>query len=188
MNHVSFDINLKNLESNKIQTKKIKLNQINNNKENYKKEENEEENENEEFEEKRNYNRNENENYFIGKEDGEEEYEEGDMNENGEEEEGQDVYAFDIQINEASYILLIGKTENSKLIIRLVDKDDENKPFYQNEFSLEELKEINNYFVNFLINWTLSSLFISFLVDFISESMSYVKFCRPKSRVSSFSF
>ena len=59
------DKNKENLESNRIQTKKIELNQINNNKENYKKEENEEENENEEFEEKENYNRNENENYYL---------------------------------------------------------------------------------------------------------------------------
>ena len=77
--------NKENLESNRIQTKKIKLNQINNNKENYKKEENEEENENEEFEEKENYNRNENENYFLGKEDGEEEYEDEENVENADE-------------------------------------------------------------------------------------------------------
>ena len=66
------------------------------------------------------------------------------------EEEGQEfAVAFDIQINDASYILLIGKTEEKKLILRLVDKDDETKPFYQNEFSLDELKEINNYFEHF---------------------------------------
>ena len=86
----------------------------------------------------------------LNKEQNNQEYEEENDNQMVEEEEGQEfAVAFDIQINEASYILLIGKTENSKLIIRLVDKDDENKPFYQNEFSLEELKEINNYFVNF---------------------------------------
>ena len=54
--------------------------------------------------------------------------------------------AFDIQINEGSFILLVGKTEEKKLILRLVDKEDEAKPFYQNEFSLEELKEINSSF------------------------------------------
>jgi len=32
-------------------------------------------------------------------------------NENQEDEEGQDIYAFDIQINEDSYLLVIGKTE-----------------------------------------------------------------------------
>ena len=80
----------------------------------------------------------------------EEEYEEENMNQQMEEEEGQEfAVAFDIQINDGSYILLIGKTEESKLILRLIDKEDENKPFYQNEFSLEELKEINNYFLNF---------------------------------------
>ena len=80
----------------------------------------------------------------------EEEYEEENMNQPMEEEDGQEfAVAFDIQINDGSYILLIGKTEESKLILRLIDKEDENKPFYQNEFSLEELKEINNYFLNF---------------------------------------
>ena len=79
-----------------------------------------------------------------------EEYEEENINQQVEEEEGQEFeVAFDIQINDISYILLIGKTEESKLILRLVDKEDDTKPFYQNEFSLEELKEINNYFLNF---------------------------------------
>ena len=57
---------------------------------------------NEEFVE--NFEENEN---IEGMNQGEEEYEEGDMNENGEEEEGQDVYAFDIQINEDLYLLVI---------------------------------------------------------------------------------
>ena len=45
-----------------------------------------------------------------------EEYDEENMNENGEEEEGQDVYAFDIQINDDSYLLVIGKTDENKLL------------------------------------------------------------------------
>ena len=79
-----------------------------------------------------------------------EEYVEENINQGVEEEEGQEfTVAFDIQINDDSYILLIGKTEESKLILRLVDKEDETKPFFQNEFSLDELKEINNYFLHF---------------------------------------
>ena len=79
-----------------------------------------------------------------------EEYEEENPNQAIEEEEGQEfTVAFDIQINDGSYILLIGKTEEKKLILRLVDKEDETKPFFQNEFSLDELKEINNYFLHF---------------------------------------
>ena len=80
----------------------------------------------------------------------EEEYEEENINQPMEEEEGQEfAVAFDIQINDNSYILLIGKTEERKLILRLIEKEDETKPSYQNEFSFEELKEINNYFLNF---------------------------------------
>ena len=74
----------------------------------------------------------------------EEEYDE--VNEMNEEDGPIFSVAFDIQINEGSFILLVGKTEEKKLILRLVDKEDEAKPFYQNEFSLEELKEINSYF------------------------------------------
>ena len=74
----------------------------------------------------------------------EEEYEEA--NEMNDEEGPIFSVAFDIQINEGSFILLVGKTEEKKLILRLVDKEDEAKPFYQNEFSLEELKEINSSF------------------------------------------
>ena len=74
----------------------------------------------------------------------EEEYEEG--NEVNEEDGQEFSVAFDIQINEGSFILLVGKTEEKKLILRLVDKEDDAKPFYQNEFSLDELKEINSYF------------------------------------------
>ena len=78
---------------------------------------------------------------------GEEQYEEENMNENGEEE-GQGVFAFDIQINEDQFLLVIGKTDENKLLIRLIDKDEENKPFFQNEFSLEDLRNINPFFNN----------------------------------------
>ena len=79
---------------------------------------------------------------------GEEEYEEENMNENGEEEEGQNVYAFDIQINDDSYLLVTGKTDENKLLFRLIDKEDENKPFFQNDFSLEDLRNLNPFFNN----------------------------------------
>ena len=78
---------------------------------------------------------------------GEEQYEEENMNENGEEE-GQGVFAFDIQINEDQFLLVIGKTDENKLLIRLIDKDEENKPFFQNEFSLDDLRNINPFFNN----------------------------------------
>ena len=79
-----------------------------------------------------------------------EEYEEEDVNQ-GNEEEGQEFkVAFNIQINEGSFILLVGKTVEQKLILRLVDKEDDTKPFYQNEFSLQELKDLNSYFINFI--------------------------------------
>ena len=79
-----------------------------------------------------------------------EEYEEEVINQ-GNEEEGQEFkVAFNIQINEGSFILLVGKTDEKKLILRLVDKDDDSKPFYQNEFSLVELKELNSYFNKFI--------------------------------------
>jgi len=78
-------------------------------------------------------------------EQGDQEYEE-----QANQEEGQMFeVAFDIQMQNGSYILLMGKTEENKLIFRLVDKEDEAKPFYQNEFSLEELKEISSFFNNF---------------------------------------
>ena len=92
-----------------------------------------------------NYEENEN---MEGMNQGEEEYEEENMNENGEEEEGQDVYAFDIQINDDSYLLVIGKTDENKLLLRLIDKDDDTKPFFQNEFSLEDLRNLNPFFSN----------------------------------------
>ena len=65
-------------------------------------------------------------------------------------EDGQEFeVAFDIQINDGSFILLVGKTDENKLILRLVDKEDETKPFFQNEFSLDELKEISSFFNSF---------------------------------------
>ena len=54
-----------------------------------------------------------------------------------------------MQINNNSFILLVGETDENKLILRLVEKDDDTKPFFQNEFSLEELKEISSLFKNF---------------------------------------
>ena len=57
----------------------------------------------------------------------EEEYEEENMmniNQNQEDEEGQDVYAYDIQINYDSYLLIIGKTEENKILLRLINKED----------------------------------------------------------------
>ena len=78
----------------------------------------------------------------------EEEYEEENMMNNQEDEEGQDVYAFDIQINDDSYLLVIGKTEENKILLRLIDKEDQTKPFFQNEFSLDDLRNINPIFNN----------------------------------------
>ena len=98
---------------------------------------------NEEYEE--NYEENEN----MEMEDmnqGEEQYVEN-MDENGEEE-GQDLFAFDIQINDDLYLLVFGKTEENKLLIRMIDKEDENKPFFQNELSLEDLRNVNPFFNN----------------------------------------
>ena len=78
----------------------------------------------------------------------EEDYEE--MGSQAIEEDGQEFeVAFDIQINNGSFILLVGTTDESKLIMRLVEKEDDTKPFYQNEFSLEELKQISPFFQNF---------------------------------------
>ena len=95
------------------------------------------------------YEENDEENENVeGMNQGENEYEEENMNENDEEEEGQDVFAFDIQINEYSYLLVIGKTDENKLLLRLIDKEDETKPYFQNEFSLEDLRNINPFFNN----------------------------------------
>ena len=86
----------------------------------------------------------------------EEEYEEEnlnmlnnpDENDNPEEDEGQDVYAFDVNINDDSFLLVIGKTEENKILLRLGDKVDQTKPYFQNEFSLEDLRKINPIFNN----------------------------------------
>ena len=86
----------------------------------------------------------------------EEEYEEENLNlmnnpnenDNPEEDEGQDVYAFDIKVGQESYLLVIGKTEENKILLRLGDKVDQTKPFFQNEFSLEDLRKINPIFNN----------------------------------------
>ena len=65
---------------------------------------------------------------------------------NQEEGEGQDMYAFEVDINGESYIIIIGKTEENKLFLRLMDKEDQTKPFFQNEFSLDDLRKINPIF------------------------------------------
>lgn len=77
-----------------------------------------------------------------------------DDNANNEEEEEEEEFEeepptiFDIQIGEDSFLLLIGKTEENKLLIKLVDKEeDNNKIFYQNEFSLLDLRKINSFFL-----------------------------------------
>ena len=101
----------------------------------------------------------------------EEEYEEENLNlmnnpmdnENPEEDEGQDVYAFDIKIDDESSLLVIGKTEENKILLRLGDKVDQNKPFFQNEFSLDDLRKINPIFDNvededFAFNYLASNL------------------------------
>ena len=79
----------------------------------------------------------------------ENEYEEDIGNQINEEEGQEFTVAFDMQINNNSFILLVGETDENKLILRLVEKDDDTKPFFQNEFSLEELKEISSLFKNF---------------------------------------
>ena len=68
--------------------------------------------------------------------------------EDGEEEGGelQDVYAFDMQIKDDPYLIIIGKTDENKIFLRLMDKEDQSKPFYHGEFSLEDLKVINPIF------------------------------------------
>ena len=68
--------------------------------------------------------------------------------EDGEEEGGevQDVYAFDMQINDDAYLIIIGKTDENKIFLRLMDKEDQSKPFYHGEFSLEDLRVINQIF------------------------------------------
>ena len=60
--------------------------------------------------------------------------------------EGQDFYAIEMQINDEPYLIVIGKTEENKIFLRLMNKEDQNKPFFHNEFSLEDLKNINPIF------------------------------------------
>ena len=65
---------------------------------------------------------------------------------NQEDGEGQDMYAFEVEINNEAYIIIIGKTDENKIFLRLMDKEDQNKPFFQNEFSLDDLRNINPIF------------------------------------------
>ena len=58
----------------------------------------------------------------------------------------QDVYAFDMEINDDAYLIIIGKTDENKIFLRLMDKVDQSKPFYHGEFSLEDLRVINPIF------------------------------------------
>ena len=71
---------------------------------------------------------------YINQEDGEEG---GDV---------QDVYAFDMQINDDAYLIIIGKTDENKIFLRLMDKEDQSKPYFHGEFSLEDLRVINPIF------------------------------------------
>ena len=68
--------------------------------------------------------------------------------EDGEEEgvEYKDVCVFDMQINDDAYLIIIGKTDENKIFLRLMDKEDQSKPFYHGEFSLEDLRVINQIF------------------------------------------
>ena len=65
---------------------------------------------------------------------------------NQDEGENQDVYAIEMQINDDIYLIIIGKTEENKIFLRLMEKDDQNKPYFHNEFSLEDLRNINPIF------------------------------------------
>ena len=58
----------------------------------------------------------------------------------------QDVYAFDMEINDDAYLIIIGKTDENKIFLRLMDKVDQSKPFFHGEFSLEDLRIINPIF------------------------------------------
>ena len=46
--------------------------------------------------------------------------------------EGQDFYAIEMQINDEPYLIVIGKTEENKIFLRLMNKEDQNKPFFHN--------------------------------------------------------
>jgi len=65
---------------------------------------------------------------------------------NQDEGENQDVYAIEMQINDDIYLIIIGKTDENKIFLRLMEKDDQNKPYFHNEFSLEDLRNINPIF------------------------------------------
>ena len=114
----------------------------------------------------------------------EEEYEEENMMNNQEDEEGQDVYAFDIQINDDSYLLVIGKTEENKILLRLIDKEDQTKPFFQNEFSLDDLRNINPIFNNKL-NLLLISLTKKKKLKLISCFLKVLKKLEMKMKMKS---
>lgn len=66
-------------------------------------------------------------------------------NENMEDDQG--IYTFEIQINEDIYILILAKTDENKLLVRLGDKEGQNVIF-ENDFSFDDLKKINPLFNN----------------------------------------
>ena len=66
-------------------------------------------------------------------------------NENIEDDQG--IYTFEIQINEDIYILILAKTDENKLLVRLGDKEGQNVIF-ENDFSFDDLKKINPLFNN----------------------------------------
>ena len=79
----------------------------------------------------------------------EEEMEVGDQMQPDEEmEEGEQdfIKAIDMELNGEAFLLLLGKTDEEKLLFRLISKEDETKPFFQNEFSLDDLKTLNENF------------------------------------------
>ena len=65
---------------------------------------------------------------------------------NQEEGDNQDIYAIEMQINEDIYLIIIGKTDENKIFLRMMEKDGQNKPYFHNEFSLEDLRNINPIF------------------------------------------
>ena len=64
---------------------------------------------------------------------------------NQEDGEAQDVYAIEVEINQEMHIIIIGKSDENKIFWRIMDKEDQSK-FYQNEFSLEDLRSLNPIF------------------------------------------
>ena len=75
--------------------------------------------------------------------------------EDGEEEGGdelcdfQNVYTSKMQINDREYLINIGKTDENKIFLQLIDSKAQFKPFYYGEFSLDELKKTNQIFTDF---------------------------------------